>query len=139
MPRSLIRGRQVLDRTITDVDLATDSVITEKIKDRNVTCEKLALGLCDRLLSSDSPIGRVRILLNVPADQDFAVPGGLSYDSTSFVERVAIFRNGQLLFNGNQPPADLRDPTDVYPGSTIQYIKFSFELLKGDTIQVITL
>jgi hypothetical protein len=139
MPRSLVRGSQVLDRSITDEDLATDSVITEKIKDHNVTCEKLAIGLCDRLLSNDAPIGRVRILSDFPANQDFLIPGGLVYDPTYFVERVAIYRNGQLLFNGSQLPVDQRDPTDVYPGSTTQYIRFCYNLLKGDTIQVITL
>jgi hypothetical protein len=139
MPRSLVKGTQVLDRSITDVDLATDSVITEKIKDHNVTCEKLAVGLCDRLLSSDAPIGRIRLTSDFPADQDFVIPGGLSYDLASFVERVAIYRNGQLLYNGEQQPIDPKDPADVYPGSTNQYIRFCYPLFKGDTIQVIIL
>lgn len=139
MPRSLVRGSQILDRSIMDEDLATDSVITEKIKDHNVTCEKLAIGICDRLLSNDAPIGRVILTSGFPANQDFTIPGGLIYDPTSFVERVAIYRNGQLLFNGSQLPVDPKDPTDVYPGSATQYIRFCYDLLKGDTIQVITL
>jgi hypothetical protein len=139
MPRSLVRGSQVLDRSIESVDLATDSVITEKIKDHNVTCEKLAVGLCDRLLSNDAPIGRIRLTGSFPANQDFVIPGGLSYDPASFVERVAIYRNGQLLYNGDQMPVDPKDPAEVYPGSTNQHIRFCYELLKGDTIQVITL
>jgi len=139
MPRSLVRGSQVLDRSIESVDLATDSVITEKIKDHNVTCEKLAVGLCDRLLSNDAPIGRIRLTSKFPAYQDFAIPGGLTYDTALFVERVAIYRNGQLLFNGNQLPVDPDDPADVYPGSTTGHIRFCMQLLKGDTIQVITL
>jgi hypothetical protein len=139
MPRSLVKGTQVLDRSITDVDLATDSVITEKITDHNVTCEKLAVGLCDRLLSSDAPIGRIRLTSDFPADQDFVIPGGLSYDLASFVERVAIYRNGQLLYNGEQQPIDPKDPAEGYPGSTNQYIRFCYPLFKGDTIQVITL
>lgn len=139
MPRSLVKGTQVLDRSITDVDLATDSVITEKIKDHNVTCEKLAIGLCDRLLSNDAPIGRIRLTSDFPANQDFVIPGGLSYDPASFVERVAIYRNGQLLYNGDQLPTDPKDPAEVYPGSTDQHIRFDFDLTKGDTIQVITL
>lgn len=139
MPRSLVKGTQILDRSITDKDLATDSVTTEKIKDYNVTCEKLAQGLCSRFLSSSTPIGRTRILNDFPADQDFVVPGGLSYDPILFSERVAIYRNGQLLYGGNQKPTSLDDPTEVYPGSTNQHIKFSYNLIRGDIIQVITL
>lgn len=139
MPRSLVKGTQVKDRSITDVDLATDSVITEKIKDHNVTCEKLAVGICDRLLSNDAPIGRIRLTSDFPANQDFVIPGGLLYDPASFVERVAIYRNGQLLYNGDQLPTNPKDPTDVYPGSTTQHIRFCWKLSKGDTIQVIIL
>lgn len=139
MPRSLVRGSQVLDRSIESDDLATDSVITEKIKDHNVTCEKLAVGICDRLLSNDAPIGRVRLTGGFPANQDFTIPGGLSYDPASFVERVAIYRNGQLLYNGDELPIDPNDPAEVFPGTSNQQIRFCFNLLRGDTIQVIIL
>ena len=139
MPRTLIRGSQVRDETIESVDLATDSVITEKIKDHNVTCEKLPVGFCDRLLSGDAPIGRVKINAQVDANTDVDVPGGLSYDVINFVTRVAIYRNGQLLFNGDSSPSDNSDPVEVYPGSDNTKIKFDFPLLRGDTIQVIIL
>lgn len=139
MPRSLVRGSQVLDRSIEADDLATDSVITEKIKDHNVTCDKLASGICERLLSSDAPIGREVLLGMLVANQDFLLPNGLSYDSLTFIDRVAIFRNGQLLYNGATAPTNDDDPTEVYPGSTNQHIKFCYELFKGDRIQVIIL
>ena len=139
MPRSLIRGPQVLDQSIEAVDLATDSVITEKIKDGNVTCAKLAPGLCDRFLTSATPIGRTKLVSDFPEDTDFTIPGGLSYTQDRFVERVAIYRNGQLLYNGLTQPTDDKDPTDVYPGSDNTKIKFSWGLTRGDTIQVIIL
>jgi hypothetical protein len=139
MARSLIYGDQVLDRSIEANDLATDSVITEKIKDGNVTCQKLEPGLCEKLLSNGSPIGRVKLISDFPADNDFDIPNGIPYDPIIFMTRVAIYRNGQLLFNGVSAPTDDRDPTDVYPGSTDTKIKFAFNLLRGDTIQVVTL
>ena len=139
MPRTQVRGNQVDDGTIEAVDLATDSVITEKIKDKNVTCEKLADDLCERFLSNAAPIGRTRITADVPAGDEFTIPGGLSYVSTTFVERVAIYRNGQLLFNGDSAPVDEKDPVEVYPGAQDTTIIFAFTLLRGDTIQVVTL
>lgn len=139
MPRSLIRGPQVLDESIEAVDLAKDSVITEKIKDGNVTCAKLAPGICDRLLASTTPIGRVKLMADFPADIDFTIPGGLTYNQTEFVERVAIYRNGQLLYNGLVQPTDDKDPTDVYPGSDNTKIRFTWGLTRGDTIQVMVL
>lgn len=139
MPRSLIRGPQVKDESIEAVDLAKDSVITEKIKDGNVTCVKLEPGLCDRLLSNASPIGRAKLTANLPANTDFTIPGGLVYVPADFVERVAIYRNGQLLYNGDSVPVDDNDPTEVYPGSDNSKIKFEFPIIRGDTIQVITL
>ena len=139
MPRSLIRGPQVKDESIEAVDLAMDSVITEKIKDGNVTCVKLEPGLCDRLLSSSSPIGRARLAGDFPSDIDFTIPGGLVYIPADFVERVAIYRNGQLLYNGDSMPVDDNDPAEVYPGSDTTKIKFCFPLRRGDTIQVIIL
>jgi len=139
MPRSLIRGPQVLDRSIEAVDLAKDSVITEKIKDGNVTCVKLAPGLCDRFLASSTPIARVRLTADFPADADFTIPNGLTYSQTEFVERVAVYRNGQLLYNGTTQPTNDADPTDVYPGSDNSKIKFCWGLTRGDTIQVIVL
>lgn len=139
MPRSLVKGRQIKDGSITDVDLATDSVITEKIKDGNVTCAKLAPGLCDRFLTTSSPIGRTKLMADLPANTDFTLPGGLMYDITTFVERVAIYRNGQLLFNGIAPPLDTSEPVEVYPGSDITKVRFDMEIRRGETIQVIVL
>lgn len=139
MPRSLVKGRQIQDEFIRSNDLAKDSVITEKIKDGNVTCPKLEPGLCDRLLSSSTPIGRMKIYKDFPAGQEFTIPGGLTYDSNTFVERVAIYKNGQLLYNGNGPPAGERDPEEVWPGSTDNTIVFNCDLIRGDTIQVMTL
>ena len=140
MPRTLVKGSQVLDRSITSDDLATDSVITEKIKDGNVTCPKLEPGLCDRLLASPTPIARYQVLADIPEDTDFVIPGGLSYDIASFVERVAIYRNGQLLFNGLTKPTLDTDPTDVWPGTdTSTMLRFSADIRRGETIQVIIL
>ena len=139
MPRSLVKGRQVKDESIRSVDLARDSVITEKIKDGNVTCPKLEPGLCERLLSSQFPIGRIKIYEDFPAGQEFTIPGGLTYETATFVTRVAIFRNGQLLFNGDAPPTDDRDPIEVWPGSTNNKVVFDMTLIRGDSLQVITL
>jgi hypothetical protein len=139
MPRSLIRGPQVLDGSIESEDLAKDSVITEKIKDGNVTCIKLEPGLCDRLFSNSNLIGRIKIAQAVPEDTDFLIPGELTYDLETFVKRVHVFRNGLLLYTGQCKPVDLKDPIEVYPGSTNQHIKFCLDLVKGDVIQVLTL
>ena len=139
MPRTYVGGTQVKDGSIQAVDLATDSVITEKIKDHNVTCEKLEVGLCDRLLRSDSPIGRTKILTAHPSGTDFTIPNGLTYDTASFVDRVAIYRNGQLLFNGSTAPSDDKDPVEVWPGSSNTEIVFDMDLERGDTLQVIIL
>jgi hypothetical protein len=139
MARTLIRGPQVKDESITDRDLAKDSVITEKIKDGNVTCQKLAVGICDRLLSSDSPIGRVKLTQSYLARTDFVLPNGMTYEISSFVSRVAIYRNGQLLYNGLLAPVDIHDPVDVFPGSDNSKIQFDFDLKKGETIQVVLL
>lgn len=139
MPRSLVKGRQIKDESIHSNDLAENSVITEKIKDGNVTCPKLEPGLCDRLLSNDSPIGRTKIDVEVPAGQEFTIPNGLTYDSSTFVTRVAIYRNGQFLYNGSTPPINTKDPVEVWPGSTNDKVIFDMNLLRGDTIQVITL
>jgi len=139
MPRSLVKGRQIKDLSITSNDLAQDSVITEKIKDHNVTCDKLDVGICDRLLRTDSPIGRTKVYDGYPARTDFTIPDGLTYDPATFVERVAVYRNGQLLFNGDGPPVDDRDPVEVWPGSSNTQIVFDMELQRGATIQVIIL
>jgi hypothetical protein len=137
--RTLIKGKQIKDETITSDDLAKDSVITEKIKDENVTCAKLESGLCERLLASDTPIGRVKIVGTVPAHTDFTIPSGLSYNISLFVERVAVYKNGQLLFNGDSPPTNNKDPVEVWPGSSNNKIVFDFPLRNGETIQVIVL
>lgn len=137
--RTLIKGKQIKDETITSSDLAQDSVITEKIKDGNVTCAKLEPGLCERLLASDAPIGRVKISGTVPAHTDFTIPDGLSYDTSLFVRRVAIYKNGQLLFNGDSPPTNDWDPVEVWPGSSNDKIVFDFLLRNGETIQVMVL
>lgn len=139
MPRTRVKGRQVENYSITDVDLAIDSVITEKIKDGNVTCVKLEPGLCNRLLQSAFPIGRAKIMANITANTDFPLPNGLTYDLATFVDRVAIYRNGQLLFNGSSPPTNIYDPVEVYPGSDTTKIKFDMDLKRGETIQVIIL
>ncbi len=139
MPRTLVRGTQVLDRSIAAEDLASDSVITEKIKDRAVTCEKIADACRELFLTSSTPIGRIRLATNIPANTDFTIPGGLEYDPTTFSERVAIYRNGQLLFGGSTAPIDENDPVEVYPGSTDTTIKFSYEIRKCETIQVVIL
>jgi len=139
MPRTLVKGSQVKNESITYLDLARDSVITEKIKDGNVTCQKLAPGICDRLLNTDNPIGRIKINEVLLAGTDFLIPGGLTYDINYFMTRVAIYRNGQLLFNGLTPPVDKFDATEVYPGSDNTKIKFDFDLRKGETIQVVVL
>lgn len=138
MPRSFVSGDQVLDRSIESVDLATDSVITEKIKDGNVTCPKLAPGLCERLLTTDTPIWRFKLTADHPEDTDFDISPAV-YDPTLFETRVAVYRNGQLLFNGLVPPADEGDATDVWPGTTNSMLRFAGSLRKCDTIQVILL
>ena len=137
MPRTRLRGSQILDRSIEADDLAIDSVITEKIKDHNVTCEKLEVGLCDRLLRTDSPILRVQIDSDIPAGTDFSLPGTNTYSVDDFIDRVAIYRNGQLLYNGLAPPVDWKDPIEVYPGSDNGKVKFDFDLERGATIQFI--
>jgi len=138
MPRSFVSGDQVLDRSIEAADLATDSVITEKIKDGNVTCPKLAPGICERLLTTNIPIWKFKLVATHPVDTDFDISPA-SYDLTLFETRVAIYRNGQLLFNGLVPPIDEEDATDVYPGTTDSMLRFAGPLRKGDTIQVILL
>lgn len=139
MPRTFVDGGQVLDRSITSDDLDTDSVITEKIKDGNVTCQKLAPGLCDRLLKTDAPIGRIKLTTKVLPGTDFILPNSMSYDIDKFIDRVAIYRNGQLLYNGEIAPLNENDPTEVYPGSTNTMVRFDFELRRGETIQVVIL
>jgi len=138
MPRTYVSGDQVLDRSIEAVDLATDSVITEKIKDGNVTCQKLAPGLCERFLSTAEPVWRFKVIANHLADTDFDISPA-SYVLDFFLTRTAIYRNGQLLFNGLIQPTEERDSTDVYPGTNTSAIKFVETLRRGDTIQVIFL
>ena len=138
MPRSFVSGDQVRDQSIEAIDLATDSVITEKIKDGNVTCPKLAPGICDRLLTTDIPIWRFKLSANHPEDTDFDISPAI-YDPVLFETRVAVYRNGQLLFNGLVPPVDEKDATDVYPGTTSSMLRFAGVLRRGDTIQVILL
>ena len=139
MAKALVRGSQIKEQSVTDFNLAKDSVITEKIKDGNVTCEKLAPGLCERFLSNPSPIARVKLKERVPARTDFELPNEMKYELNSFIDRVAIYRNGQLLFNGLEAPIDDEDPTEVFPGENCNKIQFDMELRKGDTIQVIIL
>ena len=110
-----------------------------RIKDGNVTCPKLEPGLCERLLSSQHPIGRIKIYADFPAGQEFTIPNGLTYDIDSFVTRVAIYRNGQFLFNGDAPPTDEIDPVEVWPGSSNDKVVFDMNLIRGDTIQIIIL
>lgn len=138
MPRSFVSGDQVLDRSIEACDLATDSVITEKIKDGNVTCQKLAPGLCDRLLTTDNPIWRLKLTEDWPEDTDLDI-SPVVYDPTLFITRVAVYRNGQLLFNGLTPPIGETDATDVWPGTTTSMLRFAGPLRRGDTITGILL
>lgn len=134
MPRSFVKGSQVRDSTITSADLAVDSVLTEKIKDKNVTKPKLADDVCVRLLSNDSPIARIKLLTDLDPDTDFTIPGGLDYvDLTTFLTRTKIYQNGQLLYNG----ADNTDTNaDVWPGTTTTQIKFACQIRRGAAITV---
>ncbi len=132
MPRSFITGSQVGDGSITEADLATDSVSTDKIKDGNVTCPKLAPGICDRLLNSTTPITRTKLTADLAANTDLTLPGGASYiDSATFLARAKIYRNGVLQYSG---ASGLDTNADVYPGSDATKIKFTYDLRKGDTI-----
>lgn len=139
MPRTKIRGSIVEDLTITAQDLATDSVITEKIKDHNVTCEKLAEGLCERLLKSEKVRVGVQLETDYLADTDFTIPESLEYSLDDFEFRVLVYRNGQLLFNGLGPPPDEWSPIEVYPGSDTKKLRFGMNIGKGETIQVVIL
>jgi hypothetical protein len=139
MPRTQLKGSQVLDGSIEAEDLAIDSVITEKIKDHNVTCDKLAVGLCERFLSTAAPIGRIRLMEDVARGVDFELPGGITYTLDTFTTRLAIYRNGQLLYSGLTPPLNDKDPVEVYPGSDFNKVKFDFNLRKGENIQVVSL
>lgn len=137
MAKALVRGAQI--KTVDADNIAPNAVITEKIKDNNVTYEKLEPGLQDRLLSNPFPIARIKISESLPERADFEIPNGLMYNLNTFVERVAIYRNGQLLFNGLEEPINEDDPVEVFPGSDTTKIKFDMMLRKGDTIQVIIL
>lgn len=81
-------------------------------------------------------IYRTKISGVVPAHTDFISTLAI-YNVVEFVNKFAIFRNGQLLFNGEAPSEDEDCPIEVYPGSNPYSIRFVFNLLKGDTIQII--
>jgi len=139
MARTQIRGSQVRDESITDRDLARDSVITEKIKDGNVTCPKLAPGICDRLLNTDNPIGRVKLTETIPQGTDFTIPGGLTYDINYFMTRVAIYRNGQLLYNDATSAAAKANVQhdDARKTGDLKTLLFAGDLKKGAVIQLV--
>ena len=140
MPRTQIRGTQTCDGSITTADLADGAVTTEKLQDRNVTEPKLANDVVARLLSTASPIGRVLIGYPITPDTDVLIPGGLTYTSISdFLERMIVILDGQVMFNGATAPASPNEPTDVYPGSASNQIRFSFALERCSRIQVVHL
>lgn len=119
MARSLIKGKQ--------------------LKDESIGISKLAPEIYARLLKNSMPIARVKLSKSFLAHTDFVLPNGLTYSTDVFTERVAVYRNGQLLFSGNSPPIDKNDPTEVYPGSNEMAIKFDMDLRRGETIQIIIL
>ena len=139
MVKTRIRGTQIKDRSVTSHDLASDSVITEKILDHNVTEPKLAIDISSRLLSSASVIGRAVIGLETSAGTDILIPNGLEWDSaTQFVERFLIILNGVIQYSGPQAPT-VNEPYDCYPGGSSTTMKFSFDLEKNSRIQVVKL
>ena len=140
MPRTQIRGTQTCDGSITTTDLANGAVTTEKLQDQSVTEPKLANNVAARLLSTASPIGRVHIGYPILPDTDILIPGGHIYTSVSdFLERMVVMLDGQIMFNGATAPTSPDDPTDVYPGSANNQIRFFFPLKRGSRIQVVRL
>jgi hypothetical protein len=134
MPRSFLRGSQVDDRTITDADLADDAVLTRAIRDKNVTKPKLAEDVCELLLSTATPIVREKIRSKLPAFTDFEIPEGLTYsDTTTFLTRMKVWRNGALQFMGL---TDDGWSVDVIPGSDNGKIQFTCDLERGASITV---
>ena len=85
--------------------------------------------------STTFQIYRMKITDVVLAHTDF-VSEFVVHDIVKFVNNVAIFRNGQLLFNGKNFSEENNNPVEVYPNGN--NIRFAFDLLKGDTIQIIT-
>jgi hypothetical protein len=151
MPRTQVKGVHIRDGTIKTVDLADSAVTTPKIKDKNVTEPKLADGsvtepkldvdVASRLLTTKAPIARVRLPDLTPAHTDIIIPGGISYSSTQeFLDRILVSVDGQLMWNFiSYPPADPKDPCDVYPGSDGTKIRFAFDLDRGTKLQVVQL
>lgn len=134
MPRSFVRGSQIDDRTITDADLADDAVLTRIIRDKNVTKPKLADDVCELLLSTAAPIARTRLTADLPANTDFTLPGGLTYqDDTTFLTRMKVWRNGALQFMGL---VDDGESVDIIPGSDSGKIQFTCDLRRGANITV---
>ena len=134
MPRSFVKGTQIRDKSIRDVDLADDAVVTRTIKDKNVTKAKLADDVCERLLTSSSPIARTKLTTDLLANTDFTLPGGLDYiDSTIFLTRLKVWRNGQLLHNGI---SSIDPDADFYIGSDTTKIKFTCDIRRNEKITV---
>jgi hypothetical protein len=131
---------KILDANVTEQKLAVDSVSTSKIVDKNVTEAKLADDIVARLLTSAKAVARQRFPGELAADTDMTIPGGFTWTSTTdFLERFIIIVNGQVMGNGDGPPAGCTEWVDVYPGSSSSQIKFTFPLKKGHKIQVIRL
>lgn len=134
MPRSFVGGSQVADRSITDADLADDAVLTRIIRDKNVTKPKLADDVCELLLASATPIARIRLDSTLPANTDFTLPGGLTYqDNTTFLTRMKVWRNGALQFMGL---VDDGESVDVVPGSDSSKVQFTCDVIRGANITV---
>jgi hypothetical protein len=140
MPRTRVKGSLLCDASVTAEKLTDGAVITAKILDGNVTEQKLAVDVQQRLLSSAQVLAKERFPGELPEDTDMTIPGGITWDSVQdFVERFVIVLNGQILGNGAGPPAGCTDWVDVYPGSSNDKIRFTFPLRKGHKIQVIRL
>lgn len=140
MPRTQIRGTQVCDGSIITADLADGVVTTEKLQDLGVTEPKLSSDIVARLLSTAFPIARTVLEVPVAPDTDVLIPGDLMYDSLSdFMKRTLVILDGQVMYNGASAPTSPDDPTDVYPGSASNQIRFSFALGRCSRIQVVRL
>jgi len=140
MPRTQIRGTQTCDGSITTADLADGAVTTAKLQNQGVTEQKFTNEVAARLLSTASPVGRVHLGYPVSPDTDILIPGGLTYVSIlDFLERMVVMLDGQMMFSGTSAPISPDDPTDVYPGSSSDRIRFSFALKRGSRIQVVRL
>jgi|3_EtaG_2_1085321.scaffolds.fasta_scaffold03221_6 hypothetical protein len=106
--RTLVSGDQIRDKTIAEVDLADNCISTAKIKDKNITSDKLSDEVLDLIQAgvSTSGIGRTVLAEGIVKDLDFTIPNSLTYVLSQFTTKVAVYRNGQLLFSGSQQPVN---------------------------------